>query len=299
MPQFTRYESVVNDPSGRNEARKCLKKYFFTRVLGFRAPGNNIAMYFGTCYHKFREVIEREYMENKELAADDLFDHCLRIGMIIVEKMWKGDPPLDTKFDFLTKTRLQKSCMLAWTRWKEEKRKGQVEVIAPEQAFDLFFKDGKTRSGGKIDQVIRMISKPWIKDFKASSKNEVWYQRLTNPSDQFSAYIWAGGKLIGEDIYGLKVEVLHNTKKEGPSIYELTTTRTTSQLERWENDQILLEEIISLCREKDVWPENSQQCPWCEFHMVCQMPTMASQAAKLQSGFRQEPWDFKKVEDIV
>ena len=297
---FERYEPAVLDASSRKPLKECPKKYFFKVVLGFKPndASRNYPMFFGSCYHKFREVIEREWKENRaNKVGDELFQHCLQIGLIVIEKMWKGDPGIGTKYDYLTKARLQKSCLLGWEHWKKEKIQGQVEILATEQPFDIYLKDGKTRSGGKLDSILRWISKPWVKDYKTTSINEERFKNLLMPNDQFSGYIHAGARLMQEDIYGVKVEVLFNTKKDGPTIYELTTTRTNTQLERWENNTIMIEEILGKYREADTWPEAEQHCVYCEFHMVCQQPTIAGQTAKLQSAFKQEPWDFKKSED--
>lgn len=300
MPQFTRHEPAARDPSTRKVFKKCPKKYFFQVVLGFKPPAQNFYMSFGSCYHKFREVLEREYAEHRAAGKNhnEASEEALLVALYIAtEKMWKGNPPLGTKNDYLTKDRLIKSCRVAYDKWKVEKEQKHTEVLGTEQAFDLFFKDGKTRSGGKIDQIIRWIGKPWIRDFKTTGKDEGYYKRLITPNDQFSAYIWGGSKLMNEDVYGLKVEVLFNSKTAGPKIYELTATRTKSQLERWENGQMKWEEVIAECRKDDTWPENEDQCSWCEFHSVCEKPTEAAQAAWLQGNFKQDPWDFKRQDD--
>lgn len=286
-----RFEPAAPDASSRGVAKNCLRKYFFSIVLGFKPTGINHYLQFGSVYHKFREVLEKEWMEHKD--QNKAYETAITVARI----MWKGDPNEGVKNDFLTMKRLIKSCEYAFEEWKKEKAQGQIEVLSVEQPFDIFLSDGKTRRGGKIDQILRWVTKPWIRDFKTSTINEEYYQRYINPNDQFSGYTSGGAKLIGEDVWGVFVEVLYNTKTVGPKIYNLKATRTNGQLKQWEEDQIAFEQILNMCRELDMWPANESHCRFCDFHSVCKLPTVSSQQAQLIGNFKQQPWDYKATED--
>lgn len=284
LPMFERFEPAVHDPTAMREAKTCLKKYFLKIILGFQAPGINYPITFGVAYHKFREALTK----TNELKA----------GLEAALKLWPGDPVVGSKWDFLTKARLIASCMTAYNHRKKEIERGQIIVIAPERPFALFLSDGITRRGGRMDEGTRWNNQPWARDFKTSSKTEAYWERLIEPNDQFSTYTWGYSQLCGERARGVIVEVMFNTKKEGPKVFTKLATRTPQQVAKWEEDQIHFERILTLCREADIWPKEESQCPFCEFRSVCSAPSEAAEASRLESHFKQKAWDFTSIGDV-
>lgn len=286
MAKYTRHEPVVRDHSSVIRAKECKRKYFYNIVLAFKKKGSSPALHFGSCYHTFREVLEKNKDDEKHLD----------IAVTAAMEQWKeiGDPPVGADFDFLTGGRLLKSCLIAYEHWQKEKAQGKVEVIASEQEFIVTLSDGNTKIGGRADQIVRWNGKLWGRDFKATSKNSAWYQRLLEPNDQISRYTLGEGLLTGETIQGQLVELLYNTKKEGPKIIPLIATRTPQQIERWEKDQIFYEKILDLCRNEDNYPMEEAGCTYCDYHSVCKQMTEGAMMATLEQHFEQKPWDFTR-----
>ena len=292
MAKYQRYEPTVRDSTAVMSAKTCKRLYFLERVSGFVPKETQPYFSFGSCYHKFREILEKSHMEGKPEAE------CLKLALDASGKMWKkigADPPVGTRWEFLTGKRLFASCMAAFEWWKNEKKQGRIIVVAVEQIWQVFLKDGITLIGGRADQITKFNGKLWGRDWKTSSKMGKFYDRTLEPNDQFTRYTLGEGKLKGEQVQGQLVEVMYNTAKEGPKIVPLITSRTLEQLENWEDDQIFYEKILALCRNEDRYPMEEKHCPFCKFHSVCKMPTEGAMMAQLDSNYVQRPWDFYKV----
>ncbi len=291
MPQFERYEPLARDHTATIAFKECARLYFYKIVLGFTDRITPPYFRFGQAYHKFREHLENAFISGKSDQESFI------IGLTAaVNHMGNKDPVVGTKFDFLTLARLIKSCEYTYKLWKKEKSQGKIKVLAVEQPFDILMKDKKTRRGGKGDQFVTWMGKHTGRDFKTSSKSPGWYDRTLDPNDQFTGYIWGLGKLSGQQVNQLLVDVLFNTKTTGPKIQQFLATRTRWQLNKWEEEQIHLEKMIDVCREEDIWPMEENGCPFCEFRSVCKKGTESSQVHQLKSEFKQEPWDYKNID---
>jgi len=281
LTKYERYEPKVRDHTSIITAKTCLRKYFLQVVLGWRPKKTPEYFAFGSAYHKFREVLDKT--ESKELAIKAMMEYWSKHGT---------EPVVGTKWDFLTGGRLLQSCMTAYAHWEKERRSGQIKVIAVEQFFQVALSDNKTFIGGRADQIVRWNGKLWGRDFKTSSKMGQFYQRTLEPNNQFTLYTLAESKLSGERVIGQLVEVMYNTKTEGPKVVPLMTTRTEDQLNRWEQEIIFFERILAMCREEDMYPMEESQCPFCPFHSVCKSPTEGAMMAQLEANFTQVPWDY-------
>lgn len=283
MAKYQRCEPVIRDHTSVITAKTCLRKYFLQIVLGFRPRQTKEYFAFGSAYHHFREVLAQSNDLTKSLAS--------------VLAYWKKhgkDPVPDTQYDFLTGGRLLLSCNVAYQHVQKEKKTGQFEVIGVEQPFQVMLKDGKTAIGGRADQIVRWNGKLWGRDFKTSSKMGKFYDRTLEPNNQFTLYTLGETKLHGERVLGQLVEVLYNTKKEGPKIVPLTTQRTAEQLDKYEDDLIWFENsILAKCREDDTYPMEESNCPFCPFHSVCKQPTEGAMMAQLEQYFTQIPWNYE------
>jgi len=284
MTKYERHEPAVRDSTAIRAAKTCKRLYFYTMVLGFRKKDTKPYFAFGTCYHKFREVLERT--QELKPALDATLELWKKIG---------SNPPVGTKWDFLTGKRLLASCMCAFEWWQKEKTLGRVKVIASEQPFQVLLSDNKTVIGGRADQIVMWGGKLWGRDFKTASKMGEFYDRTLEPNDQFTRYTLGETKLQGAKVEGQLIEVMYNTSKEGPKIVPLVTSRTDWQLQEWEQDQIFYERILQLCREEDRWPMEEINCPFCDFRSVCKAPNELSMMHQLDSNFVQQAWNFYNV----
>jgi hypothetical protein len=305
MAKYERFEPVIKDHTAYITAKECTRKYFFQIVLGFTPKTEAIYFAWGSAYHKFREILERSYGVGS--AAPDEYDpergitaftEAVNAGKNIWIKRGK-DQPVGSKFDFMTLDRLIASFTVAFKHWQNEKLQGRIKVLASEQAFNVGMPDGSSVSG-RADQIIRWQGQPWGRDFKTTSKDSAFFARSLDPNHQFTLYTYAESELTGEQIQGQFVETLFNaksTKKDtkGPEVVQHITSRTSWQLERWTEDTLQMNKILTSCRENDVYPAHEVSCPFCPFHSVCQKGSESGMMSQLESYFRIRPWDNSKV----
>lgn len=314
MKKFRRYEPTVLDHSAVIQAKTCKRKYFYRIVLGFTDRNRPQYFGFGSCYHKFREILEREWMNDKRAHAEKVADqqfqmNCFATGVLAARNLWKQlkmrDPVVGDKWEFQTEARMVESCASAFKAWQREKTQNRIEVLAVEQNFTVPLPDGEW-IGGKADQIIRWNSKVWGRDFKTSSKTQdAYYTRTLDPNDQFTRYTYGEQQLCGEPVQGQLVEVLFNAKgtksepKKGPSIHAHIASRSQSQLAQWESEQVTYNKVLTVLRNEDSWPMEEKHCPFCEYHSVCKAPSENAQMAKLESEFIIQPWNFlnREVDD--
>lgn len=285
-PHLPRYEPKIADHSSIICAKRCKREYFLRIVLGYESKKKPAFFTFGSAYHKFREVLETSKADTTELKGAEALEAAVKLW----NKEQGQNPPVDDKFSYLNLGRLIDSCKVAYKHWLLEKEKGRIEVLAVEQDFVIQMPDG-SYTRGKADQIVKWNGKPWGRDFKTSSKNQQFYARSLEPNDQFSRYTYSEAKLTGTIVQGQIIEVLYNTKTQGPKIIEYLASRTQKQLEVWAQEQVFYNKILKLMRDEDCYPMEEVNCQYCKFHSVCKQPTEQAMLAKLQSEFVVKPWD--------
>lgn len=305
MVRFERYEPVILDHTAIITAKKCLRMYFYQIVLGRVTPDEAIYFAWGNAYHKFRNMLTLNYGfgDNEPAKYDqekaiDAFTKAANGGMEYWNKHGQ-DQQVGTRFGFMTKGRLLLSFRAAFKHWEKERQRGQIKVLATEQAFNVQMPDGTHRSG-RADEIVRWTGKLWGRDFKTSSKDSVFFERTIDPNEQFTGYTYAESKLSGEPIQGQLIEMLFNsnptkTKENGPEIHEFTASRTSWQLMMWEREHMFYKQIIDMAREKDIWPMEEVSCSFCPYHKVCKQNSESSQMYQLETGYKVRPWDNTKV----
>lgn len=296
MVNFPRNEPVLIDSTALTTFMTCPRKYFYRIVLGFTPKETPPYFSFGAAYHKFREILTRssqDIVDGKQRSAGEAFLIALEAALTYAKKHHK-DPKVGTSFDFLTTERLKLSCIKAYEVWLKERKLGQIIVLEAEQPFVLQLSDGRWITG-RCDELISWSGSLWARDFKTSSKTGPWYERGLEPNDQFTRYTYATSKLSGRRVKGMVVEVLYNTKKEGPKFEVYMTGRTPGQLEVWEREHSWWADVIDKSRKEDCWPMNPKSCTMCEFHNVCKTTTESAQMSKLRADFKVDPWDASKA----
>lgn len=305
MAKYERYEPVVKDHTQIITFKTCPRKYFYQIVLGRVAKEEAIYFAWGSAYHKFREVLETHYgigptrpPSFDQDRATTAFTQAVNAGMNYWKKHGR-DQPVGTKWEFMTGERLMRSFIHAFQHWVREKQAGRIEVIAIEQVFNVKLPDG-SRTSGRADQIVRWNSKAWGRDFKTTSKDEEFVQRLIEPNDQFTRYTYAEGELCGEQIQGQMIEFMHNAKStkkgpKGPEIFTLVASRTAFQVDEWTQDEHVWRKFIDTAREEDRYPMSEVSCPFCPYHSVCIKPSEAGMMAQLESFYVVRPWDNSKV----
>lgn len=305
MARYARYEPKIKDSHAIRILKTCPRKYFYEIVLGRVSSEKAIVFVWGLAYHKFREFLSKNYGfgDTEPARYDDE-----KAKMAYVTAAQKGlqywlkhgsDQPPDSKFAYMTLLRLQKSFEVAFAHWKKERLLGRIKVIAVEQAFNFQLPDG-TYSSGRADEIVLWNDLPWGRDFKTTSKDTAFYARQLAPNDQFTRYTVGETAITGQQVRGQIIELLFNakpTKKEtkGPEVFELTASRTPSELDTFVKEQVVINRTLQIYRETDVWPMHETACAFCPFHSVCVKPTEESQMAQLEQHFIVRAWDNTKV----
>ena len=296
FPQLKRYEPVIEDSSAMMTYKTCPRLYLLRIILGFVPKENPPYFAFGTAYHKFREVLEITH----KAGGDDT--EAMKAAMIAGLHSYQKSGvvvKIGTRFDFLTPERLLQSFKVTWDWWRKEKEDKRLIVVETEQPIMTQGPDGKWVAG-RADQMVRWNGEPWGRDFKTSSKMGDFYKRTLEPNDQFTRYTYIESVLNGAEvdlsnkkgiIKGQLVEVLYNTKNEGPKIIPFQTTRTLEQLQEWMKDRMFWAEMIDKSRLTDNYPMNEKSCAFCKMHSVCTKTSESAQLYELKSHFKIEPWD--------
>ena len=286
MAKYERHEPLIADSTMIRSAKECPRKYFLQFVVAKIPNQEQIIFSWGKAYHKFREVLE---------ITQDVMEG-VRAGLAVWEKGQGSDPAVGSKFEFMTKARLLKSFNVAAEHWENEKTSKRIVVVATEQPFNVVLSDGSYTSG-RFDQIIRWAGKLWGRDFKTTSKEGAFFARTLDPNDQFTRYTFAESKLSGEQVQGQIVETLYNAKTKGPIITSYTSSRSLYQLNEWERNQVMINKVLQLYRDEDIWPMHEVNCPFCVFHSVCKLPSEAAMMAQLDAEFITRPWDNTKTDD--
>lgn len=310
LPMFDRFESVTQDHSATQVFRKCPRKYFYAHVLGFRQKDEPPYFSFGSAYHKFRDELELEYnkLESTKRTDTHALQSCTNRAMERALNSMPNDPPLGSRWDFLSRGRLLDSCLLVSKRWIAEKQAKKIEVIATEQPVNILLElSDKSHIiiGGRIDQIVRVNGQLWGRDFKTTSKPLDYYERRVDPNEQFIRYTVLEEALAGERIYGQIVEVLYNNKESktaraktssGPEVRAFTVSFTTVQLDEWKRDQEYWNKQLKYARDNDHYPKSYNDCEFCEFRQVCTTVNDTSAALKLKANYAVKVWDFNNIE---
>lgn len=288
LPVLERAEPLIMDSTASKGLKKCPRYYFYRFVLGRVLKQDSIVLQFGKFYHKFRELLELQDLKAALACLDD----------------YKPDIENAGKFSYLTRQRLIETCLKAYEHSTNEKAKGAIKVIAVEQPFNVQLPDG-TFIGGRADQIVEWNGKLWGRDFKTTSKIQSFFARECDPADQAMRYIYGESKLhFGNDciergkyIAGIIFQAIYNEAKKGPEIYNVISSRDLKQIREWENEQILINQVLAMYRDADIWPmHETYNCRFCEYAKVCRMPSDTGKIQVLKSDYHFSPWDHQNVD---
>lgn len=312
FPKCERVEPIVLDSSAYLEAKKCFRLFFYKIVLGYRPKNSDVHLNWGSAYHKFREILDVEYLRKQRAGVSDkmvLVADCFQPAMVEALKLWEAlqprDPNPEEYFGFMTKNRLYETLMFAYKYWIREKQLGITEVIATEQLFSVELAPGLWRSG-KADRIIRRDGHIWGMDFKTSTKDKEQFAKTLDPNDQFSGYTIAEAALSGEVVKGQIVEVMYNKKfhktnrgksETGPAIWEFDAQRTPEQIEQWLKEQKTWDKFLEICRQDDSWPMADNplvNCQFCSYKKPCSLSNNGAAEYNLRNFYDFKPHDHTK-----
>jgi len=308
MKQFPRHELKHKDHSGIIIAKQCLRKYFYREILNLITNEHNVIFLpWGTAYHIYREKLSElyGYGENEpkvydEEKAKDAHKQAAREATAYWHKHGE-DQKVGTKYDWYTTERFYSSLVKAFEHWVSERKLGRVKVITIEQYFNVQIKDGRYVQG-RTDEVVEIKDELWGRDFKTTGKPQEWFKNQLNPNNQVRTYTFGTSRLSNRNVRGILIQALFNGKStkqgpKGPDIYEEIIEVTDYELEQWEEEQVQWNNILELCREKDVWPQTETQCAWCEYNIVCRKGSEASMVYTLENKFQKKLRDPSRMDD--
>jgi len=289
LPMMPRYEPESFDHTATKEFKTCPRKYFYRMVLGRTSPDGQweAVCAWGKGIHKFMEILYQTGDAGKAMTA--------------AEKVFRA--PTHYKFMYQDKQRFVKTLVECTKYYENEKKQGNITVIATEQPFHIVFPDGHT-VGGRFDQLIKWNGRVWIRDWKTTSKELKWFATQVDPNDQAIRYIWAASMLQNGEANGLPSKVIdgvlfvpiYNTKTIGPTIGGVQSQRTLTQVEAWVKDTMHVHKMMELCRETDTWPMHEVSCNYCNYRPVCTQASESGMEAMLRSGYVLSPWKHENVD---
>lgn len=305
-PTLPRFNPTTNDHSSMKLAKECFRKYFYRIILGRTAPVSKyqVIFDFGSAYHKFREVLQVTWKNGD--PSNETLRRNLAFGTAIqaISQMPLATP--EGKYEFYNRQRLIETCKVAFDAFCLEKDNGRIEVIATEQPFNIQMPNG-TFISGRADEIVKWNGKIWGRDFKTTSKQQLYFDATLDPNDQAVRYIYAESKLTfgaeainsGRMIEGIIFDVMQNTKTTAPKMYRTLIMKNRWQMLEWEKEQMFFDTLIQRCHEEDIWPMQETSCSFCDYAKVCKAPSEAGQENMLKNNYNLSPWDNTRVEQVT
>lgn len=314
-------EPEVFDNSMLSTFQRCPRKGFYQYALQRAPAGINFPIQFGVAYHKFRESLEHLYNELVVEGGKDLDDPKFRVLLFEVAAKralqvtrltdpdgkpyygWK-EPPVEHRHSYLSESRLLITCRDAFETWLDEKEEGKTVIVLTEQSFDLDLPN-EERYGGRFDQLVTLNRNLWLRDFKTTSRMGQGYAARFDPDNQMPGYIWASQRLSDEEVEGVIIEVVYNTKTKGPEFHPFLSTRTPWQIENWVEE--VANEIEGVRRHflNGIFPKRTTACNdygGCFFREACRCDGWPNIERWLLSNTSHSVWDFanpEKEEGVV
>lgn len=299
-PSLPRFFPKTFDHSAMKYFKECHRKFMYRIILGRVPPKSKyqVIFDFGKAYHSFREILELEHMAGKPEQECYMTALTKTLDMPLT----KGEG----KYEYYTKQRLAQTCKVAFEHWQKEKKQGAIEVISVEQPFNVELAPGHYISG-RADQIIKLNGQVWGRDFKTTSKMLQFFTATLDPNDQAVRYMFMESKLVfgaeavdnGKMIKGIIFEVMQNTKTTEPKISPVLITKNKQQLQIWRDEQLFLDELLTLCNERDIWAMHESNCSFCDYAKVCKAPSETSQENILRNEFNLSPWNHELVEQVT
>lgn len=303
FPNLPRDESIVLDNSRISEYKMCPRMYFYHYVVNMIPSDNPPWFIWGTAYHKFREVLEIEYLKHFDTSTrSNANEACLlsfNPAMQAAIDCWNERvkvKPIDygkKKFMFMTIQRFTESCTVAFQHWVKEKLAGNIEVIAMEQPYSVKLPNG-IPIGGRFDQIIKQNGKLLGRDFKTTTKQEMWYAKGLLPNHQFIQYTWAETQITGARVQGQLIETVFTEEKKASTIRSYPIFYNTEQLNIWLEEVQFTTELMAISRERDMYPMNEKACNFCPYADVCRAATEASQQQLLRMKYDHHIWNHEE-----
>lgn len=283
----------------------CLRKYYYTNILGIRSKKQSVHLWFGGLYAK---ALEEFYKFRANGATiDEALHRVVKDTLVASWDFEAGTPPAFD--DPGAKTRMNLIRTIVWyvDQYADESDDGirtyHLENGKPAVELSFTFDvDGEFLLCGHLDRVVLFGEQnKYIMDQK-TSKSTIgpYYFSNFDLDNQMSMYSLAGEHVLDTPIKGVIIDAAQIAV--GFSRFERgITTRSKDQLTEWlETAKFQIsftQQIAAKATEEQHWPMNLTACGnygGCEFKgLCCKSPAVRNNYIK--SDFRAHRWDPLKA----
>lgn len=312
---------VAWDGTSLELAQTCLRKYYYSMILGIAPKQKSVHLTFGGIYASALETFYKE----RALGAD-LHEATIKTVRHALEESWEyeyeeipereeGTPGMPRArgalrripgsghpmtFDHNAKTRPNLIRTIVWyiEQFGEETADGMTTYHlasgkpAVELSFALEFAEDITYCG-HLDRVVEYAGQHYVIDQKTSGSTlGPYYFAQFSPNNQMSGYTWAGQTILKSPINGVIIDAAQiavNFTEFGRSI----TTRTQAQLDEWHESALYTIRLAQSATALRRFPMNLSSCGnygGCPFRQVCAADPRVRESY-IKSDYVPHNWD--------
>lgn len=292
---FTNGVQTAWDATSLELAQTCLRKYYYSMILGVSPKSKSVHLIFGGIYASALETFYKE----RALGAS-LHEATVKTVRHALTESWDTEGGHPMSFDHAAKTRPNLIRTIVWyiEQFGEETSDGMMTYHlesgkpAVELSFALEFDDDLLYCG-HLDRVVSYAGQLMVMDQKtAGSTLGTYYFNQFSPHNQMSGYTWAGQTILKSPIKGVIIDAAQiavNFSEFARSI----TTRTQAQLDEWRESALYTIRLAQSATALNKFPMNLSSCGnygGCPFRQVCSSDPRVRQSY-LESDYVSHNWD--------
>jgi hypothetical protein len=302
---------VAIDSTSLGEAKQCLRKYYYSIVLGYQPRTESVHLTFGLLLHG-----SREHYDHARSAGHDHDESLRRALSWALCQTWNKELSRPWASDHRTKNRLTLIRSIVWyfDQFGENDPLVTVQLTNGKPAVELSFRfdlGHQTRTGerylycGHLDRLVTMGGDHYVVDLKTTEHalDPSWFGKFT-PGGQFSGYVYAGRVCFQTPTKGLIVDGL----QVGAGFTRCTrglVPRDDAMLAEWHRDTGRWLRVMEEAAQEGLlaeeagedpvqgWPMNDKACDMyggCQFRPVCSR-TPSARHQWLEADYKRRVWD--------
>lgn len=286
---------IAWDATSLELAQTCLRKYYYTMILGVTPKSRSVHLLFGGIYASALELFYKLRAEGieYEAAVRQTVRHAL-------EESWDREANSPKDFNDTKKTRPNLIRTIVWyiDQFAAETEDGiktyhlQNGKPAVELSFSLEAGDDIIFCG-HLDRVVEYGDALYVMDQKTTGGTiGPYFFEQFKPNMQMSMYTWAGQVVLhspvkGVIIDGAQIAVGFTRFERG------ITTRTKDELQEWFESVHYIVGNAQAASRRNEWPMNTSACGnygGCPFRLVCSRSPQIRESY-LRSEYTSHVWD--------
>lgn len=179
------------------DARSCWRKYYFHNILGLNLKKKTSALGVGTVIH---ECFEKYFLKS---PPQDILNH---IDASYQKMRTMENDPIELERLYLDHI----TCKAMWQNYPLNDL-GFVDV-QPEQSFKIAFLGRGNYLSGRVDGLVRLQDKWWIREVKTTSLSRAQFEGRAETSYQATGYVYGLMKARGIEVSGILFDVIKRPK---------------------------------------------------------------------------------------